>query len=112
MSNKKNNKIVYSTNPDFSFGQEETIQQESIAPEKQTLYLSLDKKQRKGKKVTLITGFHLSETDLKQLAKDLKVQCGAGGTAKNNEIILQGDFRPKVKDFLEKRKFKVKLTGG
>lgn len=110
-SNKKDYRVVYSTNPDYVF-ENETQEIPIVSPEHQTLYISLDKKQRKGKKVTLISGFQGPEEALKQLGKDLKVLCGIGGSAKNGEILLQGDFRLQVKSYLEKLKFKVTLSGG
>ncbi|MBN2639217.1 MAG: translation initiation factor [Bacteroidales bacterium] len=110
-SNKKNNSIVYSTNPDFVFDdKQEHI--ETLPPQQQKLYVMLDRKQRKGKSVTLVTGFVGSEEDLKELAKTLKTKCGVGGSAKDGEIIIQGDFKQKVKDLLEADGYKVKLSGG
>ncbi len=117
MSAKFNNledlksKIVYSTNPDFDDWDDEEEEIETPAPEKQLLYVSLDKKQRKGKKVTLVTGFEGNEQDLKDLGKTLKSKCGVGGSVKNMEIIIQGDFRNKVKDILMAMKYKCKLKG-
>ncbi|UBM61795.1 translation initiation factor [Candidatus Sulfidibacterium hydrothermale] len=110
-SNKKNSRMVYSTNPDFSY-EEEPEEVITPPPSQQLLYVSLDKKQRKGKKVTLVTGFTGNENDLKALGKKLKSLCGTGGSVKNEEIIIQGDFRERVKSFLEKEGFKVKQKGG
>ena len=107
MKSNKNNRIVYSTDPDYVFENEEE-EVPFVAPEKQMLHISLDKKQRKGKKVTLITGFQGPEDALKELAKTLKTQCGVGGSAKDGEIIIQGDFRTKVRDVLEKKGYKTK----
>lgn len=105
MMSKKNkadkNGFVYSTNPDFSFNNdEETI--ETLAAHLQKLRVWLDAKQRAGKIVTLITGFIGSETDLEILAKKIKNFCGTGGNAKNAEIIIQGDQREKVLQWLLK----------
>ncbi len=111
-SNKKNSRVVYSTNPDYRYEEEEQKEVVSLPPSQQKLYLSLDKKQRKGKKVTLITGFVGNDDDLKNLGKKLKVACGAGGSVKDGEVLIQGDFREKVKNLLEKEGFKVKLRGG
>lgn len=113
---KKNNKgrvnIVYSTNPDFSYDFEEHEEAETLEPSKQLLYVSLDKKQRAGKEVTLIEGFVGSDEDLKELGKMLKSKCGVGGTAKDGEIIIQGSFRDKVIELLTKEGYKTKRKGG
>ncbi len=109
MKSNKNNRVVYSTDPDFVYENEEE-EVPVVPPEKQMLRISLDKKQRKGKKVTLITGFQGSEDALKELAKTLKTQCGVGGSAKDGEILVQGDFRTKVRDVLEKKGYKTKAS--
>jgi len=111
-SNKKNTRVVYSTNPDYRYEEEEQEVVMSLPPTQQKLYLSLDKKQRKGKRVTLVTGFVGNEDDLKNIGKRLKAACGSGGSVKGGEILIQGDFREKVKTMLEKEGFKVKLHGG
>lgn len=106
-----NNGTVYSTNPEFVFdyGEEETI---TLDPSKQNLRIMLDKKQRGGKKVTLITGFQGSDYDLAVLGKELKTACGVGGSAKDGEILLQGDFREKVLELLLKKGYtRTKISG-
>lgn len=110
MAKKKKEKvnIVYSTNPDFNYEYDEDEVVETLPPQQQKLRVSLDSKKRKGKTVTLITGFVGTEDDLKDLAKVLKTKCGVGGSAKDNEIIIQGDFREKVKAILTAEKYKVK----
>ena len=105
------NGTVYSTNPDFAFdyGEEELV---TLEPAKQNLRVMLDKKQRAGKKVTLITGFQGSDFDLAVLGKELKAACGVGGSAKDGEILLQGDFREKVLALLlQKGYVKTKISG-
>ena len=105
------NGIVYSTNPDYAFdyGEEETI---TLEPSKQNLRVMLDKKQRAGKKVTLITGFQGSDYDLAALGKELKSACGVGGSVKDGEILLQGDFREKVLALLQEKGYtKTKISG-
>ncbi|MDL2223570.1 translation initiation factor [Bacteroidales bacterium OttesenSCG-928-M11] len=97
--------IVYSTNPNFSYETEETEEKETISNEKQPLRISLDKRNRGGKQVTLVTGFVGTENDLQILGKLLKTKCGVGGSAKNNEIIIQGDFRKKVLEILLKESY-------
>ncbi|MDR0506366.1 MAG: translation initiation factor [Dysgonamonadaceae bacterium] len=92
--------IVYSTNPDFRYESEKEEEADTLPKEKQALRISLDKRNRGGKQVTLITGFVGKDEDLQTLGKFLKTKCGAGGSAKDNEIIVQGDFRAKIKDLL------------
>lgn len=104
--------VVYSTNTDFEFNSDEEYESETLEPKHQNLKIFLDKKQRKGKKVTLITGFIGTDDDLKDLGKTLKGKCGVGGSAKNGEILIQGEFREKVKGILETLGYKCKLAGG
>lgn len=109
---KERMNVVYSTNPDFNYNYEEEEVQETLPPQLQTLYVSLDKKQRGGKEVTLVEGFIGTDDDLKELGKMLKSKCGVGGTAKDGEIIVQGNFRDKVMELLQKEGYKVKRKGG
>lgn len=94
--------VVYSTNPDFTYETEENCEQETLEKEKQLLRIQLDKRNRKGKAVTLITGFAGKDADLQTLGKLLKTKCGVGGSAKDGEIIVQGDHRNKVLEILQK----------
>ncbi|MDL2214828.1 translation initiation factor [Dysgonomonas sp. OttesenSCG-928-M03] len=94
--------VVYSTNPDFKYEREDEDEAETIDSAKQLLRISLDKRNRKGKAVTLITGFVGTDDDLQDLAKLLKTKCGVGGSAKDGEILIQGDFRNKVLELLQK----------
>lgn len=109
---KKLDGLVFSTDPNFDFSQEEE-QIETLAPNQQRLRIFLDRKQRKGKSVTLITGFDGNEDDLKALGKALKSYCGVGGSAKDGEILVQGDQRDKVlKYLLDKGYSQTKKSGG
>lgn len=103
--------FVFSTNKDFELDnhQEST---ETLAPNKQQLEAHLDKKNRAGKVATLIKGFVGSDDDLKELGKMLKTKCGVGGSAKDGEIIIQGNFRDKIMEILQKEGYKVKRVGG
>ncbi len=96
--------FVYSTNPDFHFEQEEEAL-ETLPPAQQLLKIKLDTKQRAGKAVTLVTGFIGTQVDLEDLGKKLKNFCGTGGSAKDGEIIVQGDQREKVLQWLMKNGF-------
>jgi len=102
--------IVYSTDPNFVY-EEDVIEQTTLPNNWQTLYISLDKKQRGGKKVTLIENFKGANEDLQTLGKMLKTKCGVGGTIKDGIILIQGDFRDKVKDILLQNNYKIKLKG-
>lgn len=104
--------VVYSTNPDFQYRQEGGEEVETLPPAQQDLRVWLDRKQRAGKQVTIVRGFVGSDDDLKELARLLKSKCGVGGTAKEGEIIIQGDFRDRVTDILVKTGYKAKKAGG
>ena len=105
--------VVYSTNPDFNYDMYDDQEQVTLDKSKQNLRVSLDRKNRGGKVVTLITGFVGTEYDQKELGKMLKSKCGVGGSAKDGEIIVQGDFKQKVIDLLIKEGYtKTKGVGG
>ncbi|GGB07772.1 translation initiation factor [Puia dinghuensis] len=101
MSKKKagSNGIVYSTDPDFRM-EEESVPQETLAPKQQKLKVRLDTRQRAGKAVTLIEGFVGATEDLEDLGRQLKTHCGTGGSVKDGEIIIQGDQRDKITQWL------------
>jgi len=113
MGKKKKDRhgMVYSTNDDFEFDYSED-EDETLPPQQQTLYIELDRKKRAGKSVTLVCNFIGTESDLKDLGKLLKSKCGVGGAVKQGEILIQGDFRQKVKTILESEGYKTKLRGG
>lgn len=103
--------FVFSTNKDFEFDTNQD-QVETLAPTHQKLEAHLDKKNRGGKIATVIKGFSGTDDDLKTLAKQLKTLCGVGGSAKEGEIIIQGNFRDKIMDYLAKEGYKVKRVVG
>lgn len=104
--------VVYSTNPDFTYQHDGPAEAATLPPQQQQLRVQLDKKQRGGKQVTLVTGFVGREEDLQTLGKLLKAKCGVGGSAKEGEIVVQGDFRAKVLEILLKAGYKAKQIGG
>jgi translation initiation factor 1 len=104
--------IMYSTDPSFVYPEEGAATTENLPNNQQQLRVMLDKKNRSGKAVTLVTGFTGEPETLEKLAKMLKTKCGVGGAAKDAEILIQGDFRDKVVELLIKEGFKVKKSGG
>jgi len=104
--------VVFSTNRDFNYESEGNEEQQTLPPQQQNLKVQLDRKKRAGKSATLVTGFIGTEEDLKSLGKMLKTKCGVGGTVKDNEILIQGDFCNKIIDILKSEGYKVKRTGG
>lgn len=101
--------LVYSTNPQAMQESVEEPDAETPPPSKQKLRILLDRKNRKGKEATIITGFMGSDGDLKELARKLKTKCGTGGSARGGEILIQGDMRAKVKELLENEGYNAKI---
>jgi len=104
--------IMYSTDPSFAYEDLQPAHDEPLNNAQQDLRVTLDRKNRGGKAVTLITGYSGSDEQLQVLAKFLKSKCGVGGAAKDGEILIQGDFRDKVILLLQKDGYKVKKSGG
>ena len=103
--------MVYSTNPDFEYQVAEESEQATLPPQQQNLRVWLDRKHRGGKTVTLVKGFVGSDDDLTELGRMLKSKCGVGGSAKDGEIIIQGDHRDRVVDLLTNAGYKCKKAG-
>lgn len=105
--------VVYSTDPNYHYEEENVEEQATLKPSQQKLRVQLDRKNRGGKVVTLITGFVGTEDDLKVLGKLLKTRCGVGGAAKDREIIIQGDFKLRILEILHKEGYtQTKPVGG
>lgn len=105
--NKNRVGVVFSTNPDFKYEYEDDSAVETLEPSKQKLTVRIDRHARGGKQVTLVTGFVGTDDDLAELGKKLKSRCGVGGSAKEGEIIIQGDFRDKIIELLQADGYKT-----
>ena len=104
--------LVYSTDPNFKLEEERLNEKETLLPNQQKIKVRLDKKHRAGKAVTLIEGFVGIEADKEELGKKLKAFCGTGGSVKDREIIVQGDNRDKILQWLQKNGYtNVKKVG-
>lgn len=104
--------IVYSTDSDFSYMEDTKEEFDTLPINRQQLKVLLDRKSRKGKVVTIVEGFIGKDDDLQDLAKLLKQKCGVGGSAKDGEILIQGDFKLKIFEILSQLGYKVKQVGG
>lgn len=109
---KKRLGVVYSTNSEFNYNRDEKEEESTLPPGMQILKVRPEKKGRKGKTVTLVTGFIGSSDNLEELARMLKTRCGTGGSAKDGEIIIQGDFTNKIITILSELNYKAKRSGG
>ena len=105
---KKRLGVVFSTNPDFNYEEAVDEEPETLEPSKQNLTVSIDRKGRGGKQVTLVKGFIGNDDDLSDLCRTLKVKCGVGGSAKDGEITIQGDFRDRVVALLKDMGYRAK----
>ena len=105
---KKRLGVVFSTNPDFAYTEEAEEETATLEPSKQKLIVSIDRKGRAGKQVTLVTGFVGTADDLSELGRTLKVKCGVGGSAKDGEIAIQGDFRDRIVTLLKDMGYRAK----
>ena len=106
------NKLVYSTNPDYSLEESEQYNDLNKEISSQKLRIRLETKHRAGKKATIIYGFEGSDNELEVLAKQLKTKLGVGGSVKDGEIIIQGDYRDRIMKMLQDKGFKTKRVGG
>jgi translation initiation factor 1 len=99
--------VVYSTNPEFQYQYNQPEEIQTLPPAQQRLKVALDSKARAGKQVTIISGFIGQEQDLETLSKLLKNLCGAGGAAKEGQILIQGNFMDKVKNYLRDKEYRI-----
>lgn len=103
--------IVYSTDPEYEYRYDQPADSPTLPPGQQHLSLRIDRKGRKGKTATIITGFAGKTADLEQLAKKIKTLCAAGGSVKDGEILIQGDFREKIAGFLKQEGYRFNIPG-
>lgn len=106
---KKRLGVVYSTNPEFDYKKDNSSEEETLPPEKQNFRVRIERKGRKGKTVSIVSGFKGSETKLEELSKELKKKLGTGGSVVEGEILVQGDFRQRIVDYLLATGYKAKM---
>ncbi len=112
MANKnKRGGMVYSTNPNFEY-EDHSTEDDTLATNQQLLHLHRETKGRGGKAVIIVRNFIGNDDDLASLGKSLKAHCGTGGSAKNGEIIIQGDQRSKIEQFFKSKGYRTKNVGG
>lgn len=110
---KKRSGIVFSTSNDFDYQYDSDYEEDTLPAKQQKLRVFIDRKKRRGKEVSLVTGFVGTEEDMKALAKLLKTKCGVGGSAKDGEILIQGNHRDKIVDILLAEGYsQTKKSGG
>jgi len=112
MAKQKFTGVVYSTNPDYKYQSAEPEEAKTLPPQQQDLRVWLEKGGRGGKLASVIKGFIGTQEDMEQLAREIKTHCATGGSAKDGEIIIQGDNRDKIIALLQKKLYKVKKAGG
>ncbi len=109
---KKRLGMVYSTNPDYEYNTGEEGETETPSPHEQDLKVMIERKGRKGKTVTIVAGFRGKNEDMEALGKILRHKCGTGGSVKDDEIIIQGDFRDRIISLLKDNGYRAKRSGG
>ena len=106
--NKHLKGVVYSTDPGYQYKKDDADEHETLRPEKQQLRVRIEKNHRGGKTVTMVSGFIGKQDDLEALAKTLKTKCGAGGSAKDGEVLIQGEMKERVVKLLNEMGYKAK----
>jgi len=105
--------VVFSTDPDYDYSSQDQATETTLPKQQQVLRVMIDRKKRRGKEVTLVTGFQGADEDFKALGKFLKTKCGGGGAAKNGEIMVQGNHKTKIIELLKKEGYsQTKGVGG
>ena len=100
--------VVYSTNPDYQYQYDDEPEAETLPPAKQRLRVSIDRHHRGGKTVTVVDNFVGTDDDLHDLGRTLKTKCGVGGSVKDGQIIIQGDFRERIVTLLKEYGYQAK----